>query len=107
VIDPLGGEHLAAAVGASAVGARLVNLGSSAGLEATLDVKALQGRTLIGHGTNLAGAAAKREAYERLVAHVLAGELTVAVERFGFADVAAAWARQAQSPHAKVVLSGW
>lgn len=87
VVDPLGGEYLPAAV------------------EATIDVKALQGRTLIGHSSGYVPVPDRREAYARMAAHTLSGELRVAVERFDLGDVASAWARQAQSTHTKVVLT--
>lgn len=104
VIDPLGGEYLAAAVTATATGARLVNLGNGAGAEVTLDVRALQGRKLIGHSAKFVDGAAKKEAYAAMAQRMLAGELKLAVEEFGIDDVAAAWARQEEGPHGKVVI---
>lgn len=105
VIDPLGGEFLVAAVGATAPGARLVNFGNNAGSEVTLNVKALQGRTLIAHSAKFVDGGAKKDAYARMAEHMLAGELKLEVEQFGLDDVGAAWARQEESPHGKVVVS--
>ena len=105
VIDPLFGEPLAAALAATAPGARVVSLGASAAPTATITRAVLAGRHLLTYGNRLTPAGVKRVAYERMCRHVLAGELVVAaheqIELERFAD---AFTRQAAHPHRKLVL---
>jgi len=70
VIDPLFGEPFAAAVEAASFGARLVNLGASAGPQATLSSPAIRGKMLVimGHTNFAAPPEVKREAYLRMTA---------------------------------------
>jgi NADPH:quinone reductase len=42
--------------------------------------------------------------YGRLVEHATRGDIRLDVERIPLDDVAAAWRRQAESPHRKLVL---
>jgi NADPH:quinone reductase-like Zn-dependent oxidoreductase len=104
VIDPLFGEPLVAALGATAEGARIVNLGASAGDTATIARSALMGRSLLTHGNRSTPVPLKREAYQRMLAHVRAGELAVEFEEIPLLRFGEAWHRQALYPHRKLVL---
>jgi len=105
VVDPLFGEPIAAALGVTALGARVVSVGASAGSTATITRSSLYGRSLLSYGNRLTPVAVKRAAYERMCRHVLAGELTVArCELLPLADFASAFVRQAAHPHRKLVL---
>lgn len=105
VVDPLFGEPLVAALAVTAVGARVVSLGASAGPTATIARSTLYGRSLLSYGNRLTPVAVKRAAYERMYRHVLAGELNVArTELVALADFADAFARQRAHPHRKLVL---
>lgn len=97
VVDPLWGPPLAAAVEAAAAGARLVNIGQSAGPEATLRSADVRGKQLEIYGySNFAVPHDVLESeYLRLLDHAASGEIDVDVERMPFADVADAWRRQA------------
>jgi NADPH:quinone reductase-like Zn-dependent oxidoreductase len=105
VIDPLYGAPLVAALAATAPGARVVSVGASAAATATIPRSLLYGRSLLSHGNRTVPAEVKRDAYRRMVAHVLAGELVpfpseaVPMERF-----AEAFARQRSGAHAKLIL---
>ncbi len=105
VIDPLYGEPLVAALAACAPAARVVSVGASAGATATIPRSLLYGRSILSHGNRTVPIAVKRAAYERMVGHVLAGELvpaahdTIPMERF-----AEAFERQLAHPHAKLIL---
>ena len=105
VIDPLYGQPLVAALAACAPGARVVSVGASAGATATIPRSLLYGRSILSHGNRTVPIAVKRAAYERMVGHVLAGELapaaheSVPMERF-----ADAFERQRAHPHAKLIL---
>jgi NADPH2:quinone reductase len=106
VIDPLWGKPAEAAIAAMAFRGRLVQLGQSAGGEATLasaDIR-FKELSILGH-TNFAAPAEERaEALQKMWRHAAAGELRVACERVPLADVASAWERQANAPGAKLVI---
>jgi NADPH2:quinone reductase len=106
VIDPLWGKPAEAAVAALAFHGRLVQLGQSAGGEATfhsVDIR-FKELSIIGH-TNFASPLQERAAaLQAMWRHAAAGELRVACERVALADVASAWKRQADAPGAKLVI---
>jgi NADPH:quinone reductase-like Zn-dependent oxidoreductase len=106
VVDPLFGEPFAAAVNAASFGARLVQLGSSAGAEATVASAAIRGKLLVimGHTNFAAPPGVKRGAYERMAEAAVRGELSVDVEELGLDQVAEAWSRLAAGSHRKIVL---
>ena len=95
VLDPLWGEPLERAVAAAAPGARIVQLGQSAGPTATLTSAAVRGKQLEVYGFSdfAVPADVLAEHYTRLVGHALAGEIRVEVERVGLDEVGAAWNR--------------
>ena len=106
IFDPLWGEPLAAALEAAAPGARVVQLGQSAGATATLASAAVRfkGIELYGFSNfNLPKDVLDRE-YARLVEHAMNGDIRVEVEQVPLDSVADAWERQASSPHRKLVL---
>jgi len=106
VFDPLWGGPGAAAVEAAAQGARIVQLGQSAGATSELTSAAIRFKGLEIYGFsnfNLPKDLLDRE-YARLVEHAMNGDIRVEVERVPLDDVAAAWERQARSPHAKLIL---
>ncbi|HZV74690.1 MAG TPA: zinc-binding alcohol dehydrogenase family protein [Conexibacter sp.] len=106
VHDPLWGEPAAAAVEALAFRGRLVQLGQSAGAEATFSSLPIRGRMLDirGYMNGFAPADVRRDAYRTLVDHAVAGQIAVDVERIPLADVADAWERVQRSAHRKLVL---
>ncbi len=95
VLDPLWGEPLERAVAAAAPGARIVQLGQSAGPTATLTSAAVRGKQLEVYGFSdfAVPADVLAEHYTRLVGHALAGEIRVEVERVGLDEIGAAWNR--------------
>jgi NADPH2:quinone reductase len=106
VFDPLWGEPGAAAVEAAARGARIVQLGQSAGPTAELTSAAIRFKGLEIHGFsafNIPKDVLDRE-YARLVEHAMRGDISIEIERVPLDGVAAAWEQQAQSPHRKLVL---
>jgi NADPH:quinone reductase-like Zn-dependent oxidoreductase len=106
VIDPLWGAPLARATELAARGARLVNIGQSAGPEATLTSANVRGKELVvmGHSNFALSQEEQKRAYLELLDHVLAGRIVLDLETFPLADVAAAWERQA-SGGGKAVLT--
>jgi NADPH2:quinone reductase len=106
VIDPLWGEPAMAAVKALKFHGRLVQLGQSAGAEATFPSADIRFKELqiLGH-TNFASPFAERAAaLQAMWRHAAAGELSVDVERVALEDAASAWERQAGAPGAKLVI---
>jgi NADPH:quinone reductase-like Zn-dependent oxidoreductase len=103
VVDIVFGPPLEAALAATAPGARLVSVGAAAG-PATLSLGSVMLRTLTGHANGATPLDVRKAAYERMLNHAAAGELTIEIERKPLAQVAEAWAAQAQSPRHKIVL---
>jgi len=106
VLDPLFGRPSMAASRACGTGARLVNLGQSAGAEATYRSRDIRGKRLsiIGHANGAVSPAVRRSAFVELATHAAQGRIRVEVEEFPLHEVQAAWLRQQQSPHRKVVV---
>jgi NADPH2:quinone reductase len=106
VFDPLWGPVIEASVQAARPHARIVNLGQSAGAEATLPSGAVRGKQLdlLGY-LNFAGPADVRaEGHRALLEHARAGQMQVPVQRVGLDQVRDYWQRQAEGPHSKIVI---
>ncbi len=105
VIDPVWGEPLAAAVKAAAPGARIVNLGQSAGPETTLTSGDVRGKqlTILGHSNFGLSRDQLAETYLQLLEHASAGRVRIDYERFPLERVAEAWERQAAGDGKAVV----
>jgi NADPH:quinone reductase len=93
VFDPLCGEPLERAVAAAAPGARIVQLGQSAGATATLPSAAIRGKHLDLYGyTDFAVAPdVMAEHHSRLVGHAVAGEIQLELNRVGLDEVGSVW----------------
>jgi NADPH:quinone reductase len=106
VIDMLCGAPAEAALKATAINGRLVQLGRSSAETMELESATVRGRALsiIGHTNVWTPPEVRRAAYEWLVGKAIAGELHVEVERVPLTDVADAWRRQKASPGHKLVL---
>ena len=106
VIDPLFGKPFVAALNAASFGARIVQLGASAGAEATLASATVRGKLLVimGHTYFLAPPEIRREGYRRLSEAAAAGELQIETELIALEQVAEAWERLAAGAHRKIVL---
>jgi len=106
VIDPVWGEPAAAAVEALNRFGRLVQIGQSAGAEATLTSSSIRGRSLaiLGYTTYAVPQEQKAAAYRRLVQEAAAGRIVVESEAVPLEKIQDAWSRQPRSPHRKLVL---
>jgi NADPH:quinone reductase len=106
VVDPLWGEPLEAAVEAAAPGARVVNIGQSAGPAATLTSAAVRGKQLeiLGYSNFTAPADVLAREYGSLVERAARGEVRVDVEEVPLERVADAWRRQSEGAGRKLVL---
>ncbi len=105
-LDPLWGPPAVAAIAAMKPFGKLVALGQSAAAETMLASVAVRARPvdILGYTNYTPPADVLRRGYEALAGHAAAGRIVVAIERLGLDDVPAAWARQATSPHAKLVI---
>ena len=96
VFDPLCGEPLERAIAAAAPGARIVQLGQSAGPTATIPSAAVRGKQLelLGYSNFAVPADVLAEHYRLLVGHSLEGTIRVDLERIGLDEVGDAWGRR-------------
>ncbi|HEU4451035.1 MAG TPA: zinc-binding alcohol dehydrogenase family protein [Gaiellaceae bacterium] len=106
VVDPLWGEPVAAAARAAARGARIVNIGQSAGAVAPLASADVRGKQLeiLGYSNFGTPREVMDREYLRLLEHAAAGEVEVEIERFPLERLAEAWQRQADGAGAKIVV---
>ncbi|MDX3189878.1 zinc-binding alcohol dehydrogenase family protein [Streptomyces sp. MN03-5084-2B] len=95
VLDPVCGLPAAAALRTLRPGGRLVNLGSAAGEVCPVPSALLRSRSLriLGYTNNELTAGERREALLTVVAHAMAGALTVDHERVPLDHAARAWRR--------------
>jgi NADPH2:quinone reductase len=106
VIDPLWGDPLVAATEAAAPGARIVQIGQSAGPAATLASGVVRGKQLeiYGYSNFVVPAEDRRAAYAKLVSHAARGEVGFPIETYPFDGASDAWERQVRGPGAKLVV---
>jgi NADPH:quinone reductase-like Zn-dependent oxidoreductase len=107
VIDPVWGEPAVAAATAAAPGARLVNIGQSAGPTAPFLSADVRGKQLniLGYSNFATPPDVMHREYLRLLEHARAGEIQVETRTFPFEQVAEAWVAQAEGAGAKVVVT--
>jgi NADPH2:quinone reductase len=106
VVDPVWGEPARAAIEAAAPGARIVQVGQSAGAEATLTSAAIRLKQLsiLGYTDFALTPEQRRELYDGLAEHVLAGRIRIDVETFPLDEVSQAWSSQQDGRKAVVIL---
>ena len=106
IVDPLWGAPLEAALEAAAPRARAVNIGQSAGPEATLASNWVRGKQLelYGHTNFQAPREVLEREYGRLLDAASAGEIVVDLERVPFDQTVDAWRRQAEGAGRKLVV---
>ena len=106
VVDPLWGEPGVAALRACNRFARFVQLGQSAGAEATVASSDVRMRALriVGHTNYAIPVEDQRSAYARMTERAAAGELTADLERVPLERAPEAWERQRSGPGTKLVV---
>jgi NADPH:quinone reductase-like Zn-dependent oxidoreductase len=106
VIDPLWGPPLVAALNAGAPGVRVVNVGQSAGSEATITSNAVRGKQaeIFGYSNYRVPRSVFRASYEELIEHAAAGRVRLDAETYPIERLGEAWERQANGPGAKLVV---
>jgi NADPH2:quinone reductase len=107
IVDTLWGPPAVAAIQAAAPGWRLVQIGQSAGAEATLASAGIRGKMgeLYGYLDFAVPTNEFREQYLRLVSHAAAGEIVFDIETYALERVAEAWERQAVGANRKLVVT--
>jgi NADPH2:quinone reductase len=107
IVDTLWGPPAVAAIEAAAPGWRLVQIGQSAGAEATLTSAGIRGKMgeLYGYFDFSVPKNDFRDEYLRLVGHAAAREITLDIEAYPLERVAEAWERQAAGANAKIVVT--
>jgi NADPH:quinone reductase-like Zn-dependent oxidoreductase len=107
VIDTLWGPPLVAALNAAAPGARVVNVGQSAGAEATIPSNAVRGKQaeIFGFSIYRVPRSVFRTSYEELLEHAAEGRVEFdPIETYPFHRLQEAWQRQAAGPGAKLIV---
>jgi NADPH2:quinone reductase len=106
VVDPLWGSPAQAAIEALNPNGRLVQLGQSAGAEASVKSAGLRGKmaSLLGYTNFGVPWDVKAEAYRKMIRLSSEGRLRVEFEEVRLADIAEAWKRQAAGPGTKLVV---
>jgi NADPH:quinone reductase len=107
VIDPLWGEPAVAALEAAAPGARIVQLGQSAGVTAEVPSALVRGKQLeiLGYANPQLPLELRRSAYLELLGHAAAGDVSFPIDTYPLERVTEAWERQAAGPGAKIVVT--
>src|SRR5690606_33779864 len=92
-VDYVWGEVTAPALGAAAVGARLVQVGTVGGDLIRLSGEAIRSRSIdiLGYVSFRAPLALRAEAYQAIMRMAQAGELEIGVARYPLAEIEAAW----------------
>lgn len=104
VVDALFGEPMMAAIRATRMGGRVVNLGMRAGRSMTLDGIALKGKDLLSCNIGDAPDAEVAASFTSLVELVAAGRIRTESETVPLDGVASIWDRQESSPHGKLLV---
>ena len=106
IVDTLWGPPAVAGIQAAARGWRLVQIGQSAGAEASVPSAAIRGKMgeLYGYTDFAVSREVYREHYLRLVGHAAASEITFDIDSYPLERVAEAWERQAAGAAAKIVV---
>lgn len=89
------------------VGARYIQVGSSAGSTSTITAATIRNKllTLVGQGTVGTPAEVRRSAYAQLMHHAIEGELTLDLEQTRLDDISQTWEHLKTGPARKLVVT--
>ena len=106
VLDPVWGAPAQAAIRVLSPGGRLVNLGSSAGQQASLSSATVRSGMLsvLGYTNNVLRPEQRAAALAEILGHAAVGRLEVDRERLPLAEIAVGWARCGKAPHRRAVM---
>jgi NADPH:quinone reductase len=107
VIDPLWGQPLVAALAAAAPGARVVQIGQSAGADVAVPSGSVRGKMLdlLGYTNLRVQHDVLAQGYGALVGHAAGGRVAIDLERVPLEAAADAWRRQTAGADAKLVIT--
>jgi NADPH2:quinone reductase len=107
IVDTLWGSPAVSAIQAAAPGWRLVQVGQSAGAEATVASAVIRGKMgeLYGYTDFAVPKDEFRAEYLRLVGHAATGDIVFDIETYPLERIAEAWERQATGANAKLVVT--
>lgn len=106
VLDLVWGSPVASALSSTASGARVVQVGNLAGVEASLNAAVLRSKalTIKGYANYNVPREERHAAYRKLAEHAAAGRIQVEVARVPLEDVSIAWERQSAGVAHKQIL---
>ena len=106
IVDPLWGEPVVAALQAAAPGARIVQIGQSAGADAAIPSGSVRGKMLdiLGYTNLRLRFDVLAPGYQTLVSHAAAGQIEIDLERVPLDGAIEAWQRQAAGPDTKLLV---
>ncbi len=106
VLDPVWGIPAQAAMLALSPGGRLVNLGSSAGQQASVASATLRSAVLsvLGYTNNALRPEQRAAALAEILGHAAEGRIDTDRETLSLAEIGTGWARCGQAPHRRAVM---
>lgn len=107
IVDFLWGGLAPHAMSHANVGARYVQVGSSAGPTSTIAAAAIRNKllTLVGHGLAATPAEVRRSAYAQLMHHAIDGKFTLDLEQTRLDDISQTWEHLKTGPSRKLVVT--
>jgi NADPH2:quinone reductase len=95
ILDMVWGPVIGPALEVARMGARVVQVGNSGGMVATVSAPVFRNKLvkILSHSNFVFSPAERAAAYEQLAAHAESGAIRVDVEQVAFADAPAAWQR--------------
>jgi NADPH:quinone reductase len=107
IVDFLWGGPAPYAMNHANVGARYIQVGSSAGPTSTINAPAFRNKllTLVGQGMAAASAEVRRSAYAHLMRHAIEGRLTLDLEQTRLDDISQTWEHLKVGPPRKLVVT--
>ena len=107
IVDFLWGGLAAYAMNQANVGARYIQVGSSAGPTSTINAPTFRNKllTLVGQGMAAASAEVRRSAYAYLMRHAIDGRLSLDLEQTRLDDISQTWEHLKTGPPRKLVVT--
>jgi NADPH:quinone reductase-like Zn-dependent oxidoreductase len=107
IVDFLWGGLAPYAMNQANVGARYIQVGSSAGPTSTISAPVVRNKllTLVGQGIAAAPAEVRRSAYARMMRHAIAGEIALDIDQTRLDDISQTWEHLKGGPPRKLVVT--
>jgi NADPH:quinone reductase-like Zn-dependent oxidoreductase len=107
IVDFLWGAPAPHAMNHANVGARYIQVGSSAGPTSTIAAAAIRNKllTIVGHGQAATPAEVRRPAYAQLMRHAVDGKFTLDLEQTRLDDISQTWEDLKAGPPRKLVVT--